>query len=208
MPLFLLFLLGAFLVPGVLHSQGDAEPTDAESVARPPNSAAMMQREIDRRRELTFRLNEILDLADRLYQSGEWDHAEAKYNLVLRETDPQAQTGGSTRAQIGKARCFAAKALAKEEKGNLAEAAGLWKQAAEIDPTNKAVARKAAEAQEVASRQADPFSGNPAVSPDLLRKTAEIKSSSRWPTSSRKPGNTPKREKNWMISCESIPTTE
>lgn len=176
MPPFLLFLLGVFLLPGVLHSQGDAEPTDAESVARPPNSAAMMQREIDRRRELTFRLNEILDLADRLYQSGEWDHAEAKYNLVLRETDPQAQTGGFyKRAQIGKARCLAAKALAKEEKGNLAEAAGLWKQAAEIDPTNKAVARKAAEAQEVASRQADPFSGNPAVSPDLLQKTTEIK---------------------------------
>lgn len=176
MPLSLLFLLGTFLLPGALHSQGDAEPNDAESVARSPNSAAMMQREIDRRRELTFRLNEILDLADRLYQSGEWDHAEAKYNLVLRETDPQAQTGGFyKRAQIGKARCFAAKALAKEEKGNLAEAAGLWKQAAEADPTNKAVARKAAEAQEAGSRQADPFPGNPAVSPDLLQKTAEIK---------------------------------
>ena len=176
MPLFLLFLLGTLLLPGALHSQGDVDPAGAEAVARPPNSAAMMQREIDRRRELTFRLNEILDLADRLYESGEWDHAEAKYNLVLRETDPQAQTGGFyKRAQIGKARCFAAKALAKEDKGNLAEAAGLWKQAAEIDPTNKAVARKAAEAQEAGSRQANPFPGNPAVSPDLLQKTAEIK---------------------------------
>jgi general secretion pathway protein D len=136
----------------------------------------MMQREIDRRREVTFHLNEILDLADRLYRSGEWQHAEAKYNLVLLETDPQAQTGGfHKRAQIGKARCLAAQSLAKEEEGNLAEAAGLLKQAADLDPTNKALARKAADLQEKGSRLSDPYQGNPAVTEELLQKTAEIK---------------------------------
>jgi general secretion pathway protein D len=136
----------------------------------------MMQREIDRRREVTFRLNEMLDLADRLYQSGEWEHAEAKYNLVLLETDPQAQTGGfHKRAKVGKARCLVAKALAKEEEGKLAEAAGLLKQAADLDPTNKALARKAADLQEAGSRASDPYQGNPAVTEELLQKTAEIK---------------------------------
>jgi len=135
-----------------------------------------MQREIDRRREVTFRLNEMLDLADRLYRSGEWEHAEAKYNLVLLETDPQAQTGGfHKRAQIGKARCLAAQSLAKEEEGKLGEAAGLLKQAAELDPTNKALARKVADLQEEGSRLSDPYQGNPAVTEELLQKTAEIK---------------------------------
>lgn len=140
------------------------------------NSAEMVQREIDRRREVTFQLNEILDLADRLYRSGEWEHAEAKYNLVLLETDPQAQTGGfHKRAQLGKARCLAAQSLAKEEEGNLVEAAGLLKQAADLDPTNKALARKAADLQETGSRLADPYAGNPAVTAELLQKTVEIK---------------------------------
>jgi general secretion pathway protein D len=136
----------------------------------------MMQREIDRRREETFRLNEMLDLADRLYRSGEWEHAEAKYELVMKETDVQAQTGGFyQRARIGKARCLAARALVLEAEGKMAEASGLFRQASDLDPTNKAVARKAADLQEAGSRQSDPFQGNPAVTEDLLQKTAEIK---------------------------------
>jgi len=160
------------------QSWGQDEGHDNVDVNTPSglNSAQMIQREIDRRKEVTFRLNEILDLADRLYRSGEWEHAEAKYNLVLLETDSQAQTGGfHKRAQIGKARCLAARSLAKEEEGNLAEAAGLLKQAADLDPTNKALARKAADLQESGSRIADPYQGNPAVTEELLQKTAEIK---------------------------------
>ena len=145
-------------------------------LAPPVSSAEMMQREIDRRREETFQLNEILDLADRLFRSGEWDHAEAKYTLVLRETDPQSQSGGfHQRARIGKARCLAAKAFAKEEEGKMAEAAGLMSQAAELDPTNQSLARKAAALQEAGSRLTDPFPGNSAVTDDLVRKTSEIK---------------------------------
>lgn len=150
---------------------------EGESPQAPPiSSAEMMQREIDRRREETFQLNEILDLADRLYRSGEWDHAEAKYTLVLRETDPQAQSGGfHQRARIGKARCLAAKAFAKEEEGKVPEAAGLLSQAAELDPTNQTLARKAAALQEEGSRRTDPFPGNSAVTDDLIQKTSEIK---------------------------------
>ena len=160
-----------------------ATPNDAPQISDPEasaqmrmNSPQMMQREIDRRREMTFRLNETLDLADRLYTSGEWDHAEAKYSLVLLQTDPQAQTGGFyQRARIGKAKCLVAKALGKEEAGQLSEASGLLKQASELDPDNKALARKVADLQESGNRQADPYGGNPAVTGDLMRKTEEIK---------------------------------
>ena len=65
--------------------------------------------------------------------------------------------------------------MAKEEEGNLTEAAGLLKQATDLDPANKALARKAADLQETSSRLADPYQGNPAVTEELLRKTTEIK---------------------------------
>ena len=178
MPLFLLLLLGLFMGVACLSAQemGQEKENDGEVLPREPGSAEMMQREIDRRRETTFRLNEILDLAAQLYQSGEWEHAEAKYDLVMRETDPQAQTGGFyQRARIGKARCLAARALILEEQDKLAEAAGLFRQASDLDPSNKTLARKAADLQEAGARQADPFQGNPAVTDDLLQKTAEIK---------------------------------
>jgi len=107
-------------MPGESIPEADAAPREA-------SSAEMMQREIDRRRETTFRLNELLDLAERLYRSGQWDHAEAKFSLVLAETDPQGHLGGFyRRAQIGKAKCLAAKAIAKEEEGKLVEAQGLY----------------------------------------------------------------------------------
>lgn len=168
-----------WMLLGVVQGWGQAGGGDGGDEAAFPrmNSAEMMQREIDRRRELTFRLNEMLDLADRLYRSGEWEHAEAKYNLILLETDPQAQTGGFyKRAQIGKARCLAAQSLAREEEGKLTEAAGLLKQASDLDPTNKVLARKAANLQAAGARFADPYQGNPAVTDELVTKTEEIKS--------------------------------
>lgn len=166
----LFFLLLAAILPAPAEDGGEAK---AEEKLK---SAEMVQREIERRRETTFRLNGILEVADQLYRSGEWDHAEAKYNLVMTETDPQAQTGGfHQRARIGKARCLAAKALAKKDEGKLSEAAVLLKQAADLDPGNKNLARKAAVMQEEGVRQADPFPNNPAVSETLLRKTTEIK---------------------------------
>lgn len=162
-------------VPSRAAEPESSEPGEAP-IRRAPTSAEMMQEEINRRRELTFRLNEMLDLADRLYSSGEWDHAEAKYNLVLRETDPEAQTGGFfRRARIGKAKCLAAKGLAKQEEGKLLEAAGLFKQALEMDPSNKTVARKAQELQEAGNRQSNPYPGNAAVTDEFLKKIAEIK---------------------------------
>jgi len=174
MAMFFSCVLSALMLLGVGPGWGQ---TDGDETAPPRmNSAEMMQREIDRRREVTFRLNEMLDLADQLYRSGEWEHAKAKYDLVLLRTDPQAQTGGfHKRARIGKARCLAAQSLVREEKGNLVEAAGLLKQAAELDPTNKALARKVADLQEEGSRLADPYPGNPAATEELLQKTAEIK---------------------------------
>lgn len=169
-----LFLIGS---TGTFAQEENSQAEEVEAVLpKESNSAEMMQREIDRRRELTFHLNEILDLAERLYRSGEWDHAEAKYNLVLSGTDPQAQTGGFyKRAQIGKAKCLAAKAMAKEEQGKVSEAAGLMQQAVELDPQNKALVRQAAELREEGSRQSNPYGENSAVSSDLIQKTSEIK---------------------------------
>jgi len=156
------------------------EAGDSFAEAPPPasslHSAEIVQKEIDRRRELTFRLNEILDLADRLYLSGEWEHASAKYDLVIGETDPQSHWAGFyRRAQIGKAKCLAARALAKEKQGKINEAAGLLKQAADLDPTNKAVVRKVQDLQESGNRQANPYPGNVAASEELVKKTEEIK---------------------------------
>jgi general secretion pathway protein D len=136
----------------------------------------MTQREIDRRREVTFRLNENLDLAERLYQAGEWEHAQAKFRLVMNQTDPQTSTSGFYhRARVGVAKSLAAQALAQEKAGKTAEAAGLMKQAADLDPANAQVAKQAASMQEEASRGADPFEGNPAATADLVEKTKEIK---------------------------------
>lgn len=170
-------LFTVFLTAFARTADEGADPArDAMGAPRGLDSAEMMQREIDRRKEITFQLNEILDLADRLYRSGEWDHAEAKYNLVLMQTDPQAQSGGfHERARIGKARCLTAKALAKEEEGKLTEAAGLLRQAAEVDPTNKAIARKTANLEEAGNRLANPYPGNTAVTDGLMKKTEEIK---------------------------------
>jgi general secretion pathway protein D len=136
----------------------------------------MTQREIDRRREVTFRLNENLDLAERLYQAGEWEHAQAKFRLVMNQTDPQTSTSGFYhRARVGVAKSLAAQALVQEKEGKTAEAAGLMKQAADLDPANAQVAKQAANMQEEASRGADPFEGNPAATADLVEKTKEIK---------------------------------
>ena len=147
-----------------------------EVAPRVQSSAELTQREIDRRREATFRLNENLDLAERLYQAGEWEHAQAKFRLVMNQTDPQTTTSGFYhRARTGVAKSLAAQALAQEKKGNMAEAAGLMKQAADLDPSNAAVAKQAASYQEEAGRTSDPFDGNPAATTDLVAKTQEIK---------------------------------
>ena len=140
------------------------------------SSAEMTQREIDRRREATFRMNENLDLAERLYLAGEWEHAQAKFRLVMNQTDPQTNTAGFYhRARVGVAKSLAAQALAQEKAGKTAEAAGLMKQAADLDPANAQVAKQAATMQEEASRASDPFNGNSAATADLVEKTKEIK---------------------------------
>ena len=143
---------------------------------RQATTAEMTQREIDRRREATFRLNENLDLAERLYQAGEWEHAQAKFSLVMRQTDPQTATSGfHQRARTGVAKSLAAQALAQEKAGKKAEAAGLMKQASDLDPTNPMVAKQSASMQEQAARLADPYEGNVAATSDLVEKTKEIK---------------------------------
>ncbi|NCW27789.1 MAG: hypothetical protein EBV83_05770 [Verrucomicrobia bacterium] len=177
MRLFVPITLCALMQAGVWSASETEEPSlDAAGSAKALDSSEMMQREIDRRKEITFQLNEILDLADRLYQTGEWDHAEQKYNLVMMQTDADGQLGGfHQRARIGKARCLAAKALAKEEEGKISEAAGLFRQAAEMDPTNKKIRRKSADLEEASTRLSDPYPGNKAVTEGLMQKTEEIK---------------------------------
>jgi len=174
-PLCCLLLLGLSRV-SVSAQEAPDSPSDASVSPRVQSSAEMTQREIDRRREVTFRLNENLDLAERLYQAGEWEHAQAKFRLVMNQTDPQTSTSGFyRRARVGVAKSLAAQALAQEKAGKSAEAAGLMKQAADLDPANAQVAKQAASMQEEASRGADPFEGNPAATADLVEKTKEIK---------------------------------
>ena len=150
--------------------------TETATIPRTTTSAEMTQREIDRRREAVFRMNENLDLAERLYAAGEWKLAQEKYRMVMKQTDPQTTTSGFYhRARTGVAKSLAAQALAMEKEGKMAEAAGLMKQASDLDSTNVLVAKQAATLQEEASRVADPFDGNSAATADLVEKTKEIK---------------------------------
>jgi len=88
--IFLLFLLGLFPT----HAQETMEGMGKEEAVRPMTTDEMTQREIDRRKEGTLRLTENLDLAEKLYLAGEWEKAEAKFRLVMSQTDPQANTAG------------------------------------------------------------------------------------------------------------------
>ena len=156
--------------------EGGSDPAESPLPPRQATAAEMTQREIDRRREVTFRLNENLDLAERLYQAGEWEHAQEKFRSVMRQTDPQTATSGFyLRARTGVAKSLAAQALAQEKAGKNAEAAGLMKQASDLDPTNPMVAKQFASMQEQAARLANPYEGNVAVTSDLVEKTKEIK---------------------------------
>jgi general secretion pathway protein D len=175
---FQIFCFLLFSLSHILVFAQEVVDSASDSVVPPhvPSSAEMTQREIDRRREATFRMNENLDLAERLYSAGEWEHAQAKFRLVMKQTDPQTSTSGFYhRARVGVAKSLAAQALAQEKAGKTAEAAGLMKQAADLDPANAQVAKQAATMQEEASRGADPFEGNPAATADLVEKTKEIK---------------------------------
>jgi len=164
------------LFQGVRAQESSEALADSANALRPQSAAELTQREIDRRREATFRLNENLDLAERLYQAGEWQHAQAKFRLVMQQTDPQTTTAGFYhRARTGMAKSLAAQALAQEKDGKTVEAAGLMKQASDLDPTNTLVAKQAASMQEQAGRASDPFEGNPAATAELVEKTKEIK---------------------------------
>ena len=169
---FLLFLLGLFPI----HAEEAVQGMDQEETVRPMTTTEMTQREIDRRKEGTLRLTENLELAEKLYLAGEWEKAEAKFRLVMRQTDPQASTAGFyQRARTGVAKSLAARALAQEKDGKNAEAASLMKQAADMDPNNRTVAQESAKMQESVTLEADPFQGNPAATADLVEKTKEIK---------------------------------
>ena len=169
---FLLLLLGLFPI----HAEVVTEGVDQEEAVRPMTTDEMTQREIDRRKEGTFRLTENLELAEKLYLAGEWEKAEAKFRLVMTQTDPQANTAGFyQRARTGVAKSLAARALAQQKDGKKAEAAALMKQAADMDPHNRSVAQQSARMQESVNLEADPFQGNPAATTDLIEKTKEIK---------------------------------
>ena len=173
---FLFCLWSMCLFQGVRAQESSEALADSANALRPQSAAELTQREIDRRREATFRLNENLDLAERLYQAGEWQHAQAKFRLVMQQTDPQTTTAGFYhRARTGMAKSLAAQALAQEKDGKTVEAAGLMKQASDLDPTNTLVAKQAASMQEQAGRTSDPFEGNPAATAELVEKTKEIK---------------------------------
>lgn len=174
--LWTLFCSLGILCLGVITSLGEEPISDSPTDPKRVTSAEVMQREIERRREEVFTLNETLDLAARLYRSEEWDQAKQKYELVLQQTQPEGYLSGFyRRAQTGAAQTLAAMALAKEKEGKLSESAGLMKQAADLDSRNPRVMKEATRLQEKAARQADPFPDHPAATADLIAKTAQIK---------------------------------
>ena len=86
MRLLMVFVFCAWLSVRLVCGQTE-EASDSlvapEASARPVTAAEVTQREIDRRREVTFRLNENLDLAERLFQAGEWKLAQEKFRAVM-----------------------------------------------------------------------------------------------------------------------------
>lgn len=176
-----LFLIFATFGAVLLHAADSATVTkdgQAEGAQAAPLQTAdqIMQKEIDRRRETSFRWNEVLDLAERLYQAGEWKHAEAKFRLVMGETDGESFSSGFfRRAQIGAAKCLAAEALAKREEGKTGEAAVLIKQAEDLDPQNRALSQQSAALLEESNLKDRSFGLNLGVTQELITKTSEIK---------------------------------
>jgi len=181
MPVFFSFIVLA-LASSVIAADAtlgqDQEISENTEVPAPllPTSDQIMQKEIDRRRENAFRWNEILDLAERLYQAGEWKHAESKFRLILNETDGQPFSSGyHQRSRIGVAKCLVAEAMAKKEEGKIGEAAILIKQAESIDPQNRALGKQSAAFSEESDIASDRYNNNPALTEDLMTKTSDIK---------------------------------
>ena len=176
-----IFGFNILLVCGLCAMEEGVPMSDSPDRTNPastgsPGMTQMVQSEIDRRKEVAYHLNALLELADRLYQSGEWDHAEAKFNLVLLQTNAEGQFAGyHQKAKIGKARCLTAKALHLEEQGNLSESAGLIKQALDLDPGNKKLARRAEEIKEENGLQNGKQSSKDPATKELAEKTAEIR---------------------------------
>jgi len=181
MPIFCLAIvlaLSSTLIAAEATTPSDQESAENTVVPTPRllTSDQIMQKEIDRRRETAFRWNEVLDLAERLYQAGEWKHAESKFRLILNETDGQSFSSGyHQRSRIGVAKCLVAEAMAMKEEGKIGEAAILIKQAENIDPQNRALAKQSAVLSEESDKASDRLNKNPALTEDLISKTSEIK---------------------------------
>jgi len=135
-----------------------------------------MVREVDRRTSSQIRWADELNLAERLYQDGEWEAAQRKFQLVANEAGPgEGNSGYRDRGRLGVAKCLTAQAIQKEKQGQEGEAAALLRQALQFDPGNKALARQEAQWQEKNQRQQNPFPESPAYTEDLVRKTERTK---------------------------------
>ena len=129
------------------------DKSDSRGPGTPFTTESLMQREVDRRKENTFRYNEILDSADRLFEAGEWDQAKKKFGFVRAQTSPSGPSAGfHRRARVGLAKCLAAEALQQQDADKPAEAANLMRQASTEDPDNAVLAKQAARMQEAADR--------------------------------------------------------
>lgn len=152
-------------------------PVDGDPVASARLSTGdLMVREVDRRTSSQIRWADELNLAERLYQDGEWEAAQRKFQLVANEAGPgEGNSGYRNRGRLGVAKCLTAQAMQKEKQGQEGEAAALLRQALQFDPGNKALARQEAQWQEKNQRQQNPFPESPAYTEDLVRKTERIK---------------------------------
>lgn len=152
-------------------------PVDGDPVASARLSTGdLMVREVDRRTSSQIRWADELNLAERLYQDGEWEAAQRKFQLVANEAGPgEGNSGYRDRGRLGVAKCLTAQAIQKEKQGQEGEAAALLRQALQFDPGNKALARQEAQWQEKNQRQQNPFPESPAYTEDLVRKTERTK---------------------------------
>lgn len=175
MRVFLLIIVGVFcwsLCRGAEELPAGADSTPSDGLS----TSDLMVREIDRRTSSQIRWADQLTLAERLFQDGEWEGAQRKFQLVVNEVgDGDGNSGYRERGRAGVAKCLTAQAMQKEREGREGEAAALLRQAMQIDPGNTALARQEAQWHEKSQRQKNPFPENPAYTEDLVRKTERIK---------------------------------
>jgi len=174
---FVNFYLGVLLgLAFCLPCGGMAEGAGSSPAASQLTTSDLMAREVERRNAGRNRWAEELAIAERLFQDGEWEAAQRKFQFVAGEVGGGVGPSGyRDRARLGVAKCLTARAMQKEKAGEVAAAAALFQEARSYDPANSALAKQVLRIQEKNQHRLNPYPDNPAYTKNLVLQTEQIK---------------------------------